>query len=125
MTSVEEMVGHIASSAREHSRGSDLISSAVESMKDLTIHVRTSTREQSRASGLIARSTEDVTSMIDQIRDACRSQGLNSAQILKAVDNIQLTSAANAEAAELMEHSVTSLSKQIDLLEKEMAGFKL
>ena len=125
MTSVEEMVGHIASSAREHSRGSDLISAAVESMKDLTIHVRTSTREQSRASSLIARSTEDVTSMIDQIRDACRSQGLNSAQILKAVDNIQLTSAANAEAAELMEHSVTSLSKQIDLLENEMAGFKL
>ena len=125
MTSVEEMVGHIASSAREHSRGSDLISAAVESMKDLTIHVRTSTREQSRASSLIARSTEDVTSMIDQIRDACRSQGLNSAQILKAVDNIQLTSAANADAAELMEHSVTSLSKQIDLLENEMAGFKL
>ena len=125
MTSVEEMVGHIASSAREHSRGSDLISSAVESMKDLTIHVRTSTREQSRASGLIARSTEDVTSMIDQIRDACRSQGLNSAQILKAVDNIQITSAANAEAADLMEHSVTNLSKQIDLLDKEMAGFKI
>jgi methyl-accepting chemotaxis protein len=125
MTSVEEMVGHIASSASEHSRGSDLISAAVESMKDLTVHVRTSTREQSRASSLIARSTEDVTSMIDQIRDACRSQGLNSAQILKALDNIQLTSAANAEAAELMEHSVNSLSKQIDLLEKEMAGFKL
>jgi len=125
ITSVEEMVGHIASSAREHSRGSELISSAVESMKDLTIHVRTSTREQSRASALIARSTEDVTSMIDQIRDACRSQGKNSAQILKAVDNIQLTSAANAEAADLMEHSVTSLSKQIDLLEKEMAGFKI
>ncbi|GFE61685.1 methyl-accepting chemotaxis protein [Geobacter sp. AOG2] len=125
MTSVEEMVGHIATSAREHSRGSDLIASAVESMKDLTIHVRTSTREQSRAGSLIARSTEDVTSMIDQIRDACRSQGTNSAQILKAVGNIQLSSTANAEAADLMEQAVTSLSKQIDLLKKEMAGFKI
>ena len=125
MSSVEEMVGHIASSSREHSRGTDLISSAVENIKDLTIHVRTSTREQSRASSLIARSTEDVTSMIGQIRDACRSQGANSAQILKAVGNIQLTSAANAEAAELLEKSVTSLSHQIDLMEKEMAGFKL
>jgi len=125
MTSVEEMVGHIAASAREHSRGSDLISSAVESMKDLTVHVRTSTREQSRAGSLIARSTEDMTSMVDQIRDACRSQGLNSAQILKAVGNIQLSSTANSEAADLMERAVTSLSKQIDLLEKEMNSFKI
>lgn len=125
MTSVEEMVGHIATSAREHSRGSDLISAAAENMKDLTVHVRTSTREQSRAGSLIARSTEEVTSMIDQIRDACRSQGLNSAQILKAVGNIQLSSTANAEAADLMEQAVTSLSKQIELLEKEMEGFKI
>ena len=63
--------------------------------------------------------------MIDQIRDACRSQGLNSAQILKAVGNIQLSSSSNAEAAELMELSVTSLSKQIELLEKEMSVFKI
>ncbi|WP_246167003.1 methyl-accepting chemotaxis protein [Oryzomonas japonica] len=125
MTSVEEMVGHIATSAREHTKGSDLISSAVECMNDLTVHVRTSTREQSRASSLIARSTEDMTSMVDQIRDACRSQGLNSAQILKAVGNIQLSSTTNAKAADLMEQAVTSLSKQIDLLEKEMDGFKI
>ena len=125
MSSVEEMVGHIATSAREHSRGSELISSAVESMKDLTVHVRTSTREQSRAGSLIARSTEDVTSMIDQIRNACRSQGLNSAQILKAVGNIKLSSTSNAEATDLMEQAVISLSKQIDLLEKEINRFKI
>jgi len=64
MESVEEMVGHIADSAREHSRGSDLITMAVERMKDLTSHVRASTREQSRTSSLIARATEDAATMI-------------------------------------------------------------
>jgi len=125
MESVEEMVGNIAISTREHSRGTDLITSAVERMKDLTIHVRTSTREQSRASSLIALSTEDITSMVDHIRDACRSQVENSAMIAKSVGNIQNSTVANSHATSVMDSSVTVLSRQIDLLEKEMAGFKI
>jgi len=125
MESVEDMVEHIANSAREHARGSDLISSSVERMKDLTIHVRTSTREQSRASGLIAQSTEDVTTMIDQIREACRTQVTSSSMISRSVRNIQISSTSNTESATVMEGSVTGLSKQIDLLEKEMSGFTI
>jgi methyl-accepting chemotaxis protein len=125
MESVEEMVGHIASSAREHSRGSDLITTAVEQMKDLTIHVRTSTREQSRTSNLIAHATEDVTAMIDQIRKASGSQAQSSAMISRSVGNIQSSTSANSEAATVMEGAVTGLSRQIDLLEKEMSGFKI
>ncbi|MBC8017383.1 MAG: HAMP domain-containing protein [Verrucomicrobia bacterium] len=125
MESVEEMVGHIASSAREHSRGSDLITTAVEQMKDLTNHVRTSTREQSRTSNLIAHATEDATTMIDQIRVASGSQAKSSAMISKAVGNIQASTASNTESATVMESSIAGLSKQIDLLEKEMSGFKI
>jgi len=125
MESVEEMVGFIATSAREHSRGTELITSAVERMKDLTVHVRISTREQSRASNLIARSTEDVTSLISHIRAACRTQVESSDLISKSVNNIQGTSSANSHAAKVLESSVTDLSRQIDLLEKEMAGFKI
>ncbi len=125
MESVEEMVGHIASSAREHSLGTDLITSAVERMKELTTHVRTSTREQSRASSLIARSTENVTSMVEHIRDACRLQVDSSVQISESVNNIQASTAANSHAATVMDASVTSLSRQIELLEKEMTGFKI
>lgn len=125
MESVEEMVEHIANSAREHARGSDLISTAVERMKDLTIHVRTSTREQSKASNLIAKSTENVTTMIDQISDACRTQVASSSSISKSVHNIQVSTRSNTETATVMEASVVGLSKQIDLLEKEMSGFSI
>jgi methyl-accepting chemotaxis protein len=125
MESVEEMVGHIASSAREHSRGSELITTAVEQMKDLTVHVRTSTREQSRTSNLIAHATEDVTTLIDQIRAAGGSQTESCVMISKSVDNIQASTSSNSEAVTVMEGAVTGLSKQIDLLEKEMSGFKI
>lgn len=125
MESVEEMVEAIANSAREHSRGTDMISAAVERMKDLTIHVRTSTREQSRASNLIARSTEDGTSMVEQIREACRSQVDSSALISKSVSNIEGATAANSHATKVMNSAVADLTHQIDLLEKEMAGFKI
>jgi methyl-accepting chemotaxis protein len=125
MESVEEMVGHIAASAREHSRGSDLITTAVERMKDLTSHVRTSTREQSRTSSLIARATEDGAVMIDQIRRASGTQAHSSAMISKAVVNIQTATSANSEAATVMESSISGLSRQIDLLEKEMSGFTI
>ncbi len=125
MGSVEDMVENIANSAREHSKGTDMISAAVERMKDLTIHVRTSTREQSRASNLIARSTEDATSMVDQIREACRSQVDGNALILKSVNEIEGATVANSHASKTMNEAVTGLTHQIDLLEKELSGFKL
>lgn len=125
MESVEEMVENIANSAREHSRGTDLISAAVERMKELTIHVRTSTREQSRASNLIARSAEDVTAMVDHIREACRSHVESSALISKSVINIEGATVANSHATKVMNGAVADLTRQIDLLEKEMTGFKI
>ena len=125
MESVEDMVETIANSAREHSRGTDMITAAVERMKDLTIHVRTSTREQSRASTLIARSTEDGTTMVDQIREACRSQIDSSALISKSVNNIEAATTANSQATKVMHAAVADLTHQIDLLEKEMTGFKI
>ncbi len=125
MESVEVMVETIANSAREHSRGADMISAAVERMKDLTIHVRTSTREQSRASNLIARSTEEGTTLVDQIREACRKQIDSSALISKSVNDIEGATATNSHATKVMNAAVADLTHQIDLLEKEMAGFRI
>lgn len=125
MESVEDMVESIANSSREHSRGTDMISAAVERMKDLTIHVRTSTREQSKASNLIARSAEDVTAMVEQIREACRTQVESSTLISGSVSNIEGATVANSHATKVMNSAVTDLSHQIDLLEKEMTGFKI
>jgi methyl-accepting chemotaxis protein len=125
MESVENMVESIANSAQEHSRGTEMITAAVERMKDLTIHVRTSTREQSRASNLIAKSVEDENSMVDQIREACRSQVGSCDTISKSVNIIEEATRANSHATKTMNAAVEGLTHQIDLLEKEMTGFKI
>ncbi len=125
MERVGEMVESISNSAREHSCGTDMISAAVERMKDLTIHVRISTREQSKASNLIARSSEDVTAMVDHIREACRTQIESSALISTSVNHIEGATAANSQAIKVMNAAVADLTRQIDLLEKEMTGFRI
>lgn len=125
MEQVEEMVEQIACSAREHTRGSDLITTAVERMREMTGQVRSSTREQSRTSALIARSTEDVNELIGNIRTSCRSQSQHSQTVDRMVENIRQSSNASFQAARVMDTAVTALSRQIDLLEKEMTGFKL
>ena len=125
MEQVEEMVEQMASSAREHGKGSELITTAVERMREMTSQVRSSTREQSRASALIARATEDVNVMIGQIRESCHSQTAYSQTIDRMVDNIRQSSQASSQAARVMDSAVAGLSRQIDLLEKEMSGFQL
>lgn len=125
MEQVEEMVEQMASSAREHGKGSELITAAVERMREMTGQVRSSTKEQSRASALIARATEDVNIMIEQIRESCQAQTEHSHAIDLMVDNIRQSSQTSSQAARVMDSAVAGLSRQIDLLEKEMAGFKL
>jgi methyl-accepting chemotaxis protein len=125
MESVENMVSNIAASSREHSRETEMISAAVGRMKNLTVHLRTSTREQSRASTVIARSNENVTSMVVQIREACLTQVDSCALIAESVHNIEGATNANSRATTVMNSAVADLTQQIDLLEKEMTGFKI
>ncbi|BCS52986.1 methyl-accepting chemotaxis protein [Geobacter sp. SVR] len=125
MESVAEMVEHIASSANEHALTSEQIAKAVERMKDLTVHVRISTREQSRTSSLIAHAIENSNLMVEQVRNGCHIQAMNSDTITAAVQNIRKSTASNTEMVRVLEGSVTGLSKQISLLEKEMSRFKI
>jgi methyl-accepting chemotaxis protein len=125
MESVAEMVEHIANSAAEHTQTSELIARAMERMKDLAIHVRSSTHEQSQTSGLIAHATRDVLDSIEQIRESGCSQDLSSAMIAAALKNIQVSTASNAETVRVMEGSLDGLSKQVNLLEKELSDFKI
>jgi len=125
MERVSEMVGQIANATREQTNGSELIMTAVERMKGLTGQVRVSAREQSKVGGLIARSTENITGMIQQIKDACDEQAKGSSQIVHAVEDIQDSTNVNLEATKVMDDAVRSLSRQIEILQGEMSGFKV
>lgn len=124
MEQVTDMIMQIANATQQQSKGSELIMTAVERMKVLTSQVRSSTREQSKVGTLIASSTESITSMIQQIKRACDEQSRGSEQIVAAVEDIQKSSHENLRAAETMEKAVGGLSRQVEVLQKETAGFK-
>lgn len=125
MESVAEMVEHIANSAAEHTQSSEQIARAMERMKDLAIHVRSSTHEQSQTSCLISDATREVLDIIEQVRESGSFQELNRAKVIAALKNIQASTASNVENVRVMEDSLVGLSKQVNLLEKELSDFKL
>jgi len=124
MDQVSEMVAQIRSATREQTKGSEMIMKAVERMKALNSEVRSSTREQSKTGKLIANSTESVTDMIAQIRRACGEQVGFSQRIVHAVTNIEESTGVNLQAASVLEESVSRLSGQVDLLQREMEVFQ-
>ena len=122
---IMEMVGQIAMATCEQGKGGELIISAVERMKDLTNQVRVSTREQTKVGNFIAKSTENITGMIQQIKRASDEQSRGSEQIIVAVENIQHSNTINLDATKVMNNAVMNLSRQIDILRKEMDVFKI
>lgn len=125
MEKVSEMVEQIARASREQGKGSELIMTAVERMKGLTGQVRSSTREQSTAGALISTSTEHILEMVQQIKRACDEQTRGSDQIVMAVHGIQESTEVNHDAARVMDDSVVRLSRQIEVLQKEMGNFTI
>jgi methyl-accepting chemotaxis protein len=125
MEKVSEMVEQIARASREQGKGSEMIMTAVERMKGLTGQVRSSTREQSTAGGHISRSTEHILEMVSQIKRACDEQTRGSEQIVIAVHGIQESTEVNHDAAQVMDDSVVRLSRQIEVLQKEMGNFTI
>jgi methyl-accepting chemotaxis protein len=122
---VSQMASQIARATSEQGRGSELIAHATERMKDLTAQVRRSTLEQSKVGNAIARATENITDMIARIKDACDEQAKGSERIVMATTDIHDTSGTNLGAARIMDEAVASLTRQIEMLEQEVAGFRV
>ncbi|HEX5772821.1 MAG TPA: methyl-accepting chemotaxis protein [Geomobilimonas sp.] len=125
MERVAQMVSQIDKSTREQGHGNELIMAAAERMKALTGQVRTSTREQSSTGKHIVRATEEISSMIEQIRNATGVQTEGSQRIVGAMADVERATRTNVEASKVMDGAVARLTGQIELLKKEMGGFKV
>ncbi len=124
MENMAGMVVQIRNATREQERGNELIMAAVERMKVMNAHVHASTREHNTASKEIARSTENITAMIRQIKQACTEQSACSGTIVAAMENISRSTGGNLQATGQLTGAVAGLSSQVEVLQREMAGFK-
>ncbi len=120
---ISEMITQIATATGEQGRGADMIISAVEKMKGLNAQVRNSTREQSTVGIFIGKSTETINSMIRKIKIASDEQSRSSALILNSANEIQKSTEMNLETNKVADEAVKRLSKQCELLNKEMNQF--
>jgi methyl-accepting chemotaxis protein len=123
MNRVADMVRQIAKATREQGRGSEQIISAVERMKGFTSEVKLSTRAQSEASNHIVGATEEIRNTIDNVKNACADEAESSRMIVQAMENIRDSSEGNVETTRVINKAVNGLSRQMALLQEEMAGF--
>lgn len=125
MGQVSEMVQQIARATSEQGKGSELIMESAERMKSLTREVNLATTEQANVSNFIARMTEQNTNLIRQIKDATIEQSKNSNQIVQSMLTIQDSAGSNATSTKVLDDVISKLSRQVTLLQEEMADFKL
>lgn len=122
---ISEMVSQIVHANREQERAGDAIATSSRQMRELTEQVRHGARDQNSAGREIAKATDDVLSMIMAINKASEEQRSGSDQILRSVENIQVTSDGNANAARTLDQSLQGLTGQIDSLSIEIGRFKV
>ncbi len=129
---ITEAIDHVsqmsvkgATATREQKQAGHDIAEATHDMKNLTDQVKVSIDEQSRAGKVIADAMEDISEMAQHIRRACQDQKGGVDAIVAAVDQIGHSTRSNLDASNMMKTVVTEQSKQVVVLQDEMATFKL
>ncbi|GAM09246.1 methyl-accepting chemotaxis protein TlpC [Geobacter sp. OR-1] len=125
MELISNMVAQIAKSSREQGATSELIISAVERMKELTVNVRSSSHEQREIGTNIADSTGKMGHIISELERLRSEQSERSGEIRKAMQEMDKATSEDLSAVHIMEEGVENLSRQIGLLQSEMAKLKV
>src|SRR5262249_43937566 len=90
-----------------------------------TGQVRTATGEQARVSKYIAEAMEELTMAIEQIRGASDEQASGTDKVLAAIEAIKEVVARNQASISGINSAVDLLVREAELLNREVARFKL
>ena len=123
MERMAELINHIVTSDGEQAKTCKQISAAIERIKDLAVHVSSSAREQGQTFGLISHAPNEISDMIELLRESGRSQLQGCAMLSRSLDDSRTASASGTRTARTMSETVINLTKQVNLLEKELSGF--
>ncbi len=125
MNRVEEMVGQIASLTRAQDRESESIVSAARLMGVLSSQVRQATSQQSQSGKVVAGSAREIQETVQGIRQACDEQRIECEKIARAMEEVEGGAGKNLEHARRLQRSVSSLTLQVEFMQKEMGVFTL
>ncbi|MGE5750865.1 MAG: methyl-accepting chemotaxis protein [Nitrospirota bacterium] len=122
---INEMTHQIAVATNQQKSGSEQITRASEKMKELTHFVKKSTSEQARGSKDISTAMEDITLKINMVKRAAGEVQSGSDLIVKATERIKEIAESNSGEAAGLNDSTVMMSRQSDLLSKEIKNFKM
>lgn len=125
MELISDMIAQIATSSREQGKTSELIISAVSRLKELTLNVRTSSQEQRSIGDNIEESTGRMNLIIGELERLRSEQARRSGEIRTAIREMERATGEDLSAVHIMEEGVENLSRQIGLLQAEMAKLKV
>jgi methyl-accepting chemotaxis protein len=125
MELISDMVAQIAGSTREQGMTSELIIAAVERMKSLTVSVRSSSDDQRKIGLSIADSTGKMSGIIGEVERLKSDQARRSQQIRHSMQEMDRATNEDLAAVRILEDGVENLSRQITLIQTEMAKLKI
>jgi len=122
---IAEAVQQMAKATGEQARGSEQIMKSSEQMKVITTMVERSSQEQSRGGRQITLSIENISEMVSHLNTAQREQTKGAEQVLQAVEQIRQIAEENQLSTQEMAQTVSTLTEQSEMLQKEVVRFRV
>jgi methyl-accepting chemotaxis protein len=121
---LDEVV-RIQEAVDEQKKGSDLIVSSAENIRETAISLKLSTDEQIKESAVISQAVVDTQTFSHRIKEAMDGEKKASKEIVASLNSITNTTENIRKALDALEELVVDLTKLADQLGPEVARFKL
>lgn len=124
MSRVAEMVEHIARATQEQSHGSELITAAVDRMRNLTREVMHSISSHQGSATEVINASEKINTMVADICEESILQSASAQRIGESLKDFEESTDVHVTSTMVMDEILVKLASQIDVLQNEMARFK-
>ena len=124
MDRVAEMVEQIARATQEQSHGNELITSAVERMRELTREVMHSISNHQNSAFQVVNANAEINVMVAEICEASILQSASSERIGESLKDFEESTDVHVTSTLVMDEVLVKLVRQIDVLQDEMERFK-
>jgi len=122
MERVADLIDRISISAGEQSRSYDHLIDTIRRMRILATGIGSSAAEQGQSGQMIAQASDDILKLAEQLSEAGRSVTHDSAILSRTLADNRSAVLDSSRRAGAAKSIVGSLTKQVELLKKELAG---
>lgn len=124
MDRVAEMVEQIARATQEQSNGSELITSAVERMRQLTRKAMHSISSHQSSASQVINANEEINVMVAGICEASILQSTSAEKIGESLKDFEESTDMHVSSTLVLDEVLVKLARQIEVLQVEMGRFK-